>query len=1200
MNKNGSRSGEKNTGKNTSQSGGGAAANDDVQTLTHLLRTFGIDCLTFFRKLREFMMAAAAPLKARIQRASSEAAAAAKASSGLRSSSRRASNAAEAVAAKTTARGESSGGADVPITPGTVSNTNTGDGLDELEAALSVSELRTMYVFTKVAAGKYTDYLKLHFDRTLPGGEDFARFGWRLFLIAKHTMLPKFPDLYSCYHLLVVVQAFLLVNAPPHLLATDLKNMVSMSVKDENGDVDALASLSATSKTKMVTLKPMLIEFQNNVVERVLAAELAKEAEGEEAPTRKSPGRGKKASAPASIAASLKPSEKPGDGLSPAGPLRYPDLFLYEPGRSPAGLAAAAAGRAYVESVRYLGHLRLDETLYFWLTVEEEADSMKVLGDGLNMAAQAGGSGGVAATPGGHPGASTPWHGGLFGPSPSRLGSAAAYSPYSSRTPGGVPGSATMRGGGSSGSGRFNAAADAVPFTPISQALASASWLHSIVSPTCYDHGHEHGGDASAADTGGTVHGRTRQDTMTRLELLLSPAAIKKLMRNVHHLAGKTSAALREDAFLVHVPCRPSLADQEMNEGLDKLVKCRQEEAVQVFTHFLVRILESSDKKVKAGSPERGGEAAKGMRETGGAGGGGGGAFGSVADIAALAAEQTTDDPDPPLPEPVTPAKRAAYERLCSSPRFVCTILACSMEVVVRSYKTATLKFPAIPHLLGVHGFDVANMIVPFLNAEPSMPRELRRHFKAIDMRILESMGWAKGSTLFAFMRAAEMGLPCPGPAALALAALDDDNDNNEAGNGGDEDQKISITRNRSFSVAAVASAAADEPSGGGEEEMGGEGTSAEGGSPPRGPGEKTSAAFAAFSTPLRCAVTPARPPGLSSQRGAAHLVSANGNSPEPLPKRFVREPEPRTKGDGKAYCNVHNFIMKTLNVANERLRDLIGKLRLRLGLCKKIWNLVEHILYDHTSLMFNRHLDQILLCAVYGVCKVNKDHPDLNGRVINFREIIRSYRRQPQCREEIFWTVIIKQTDPELEVLHKGDIISFYNQVFVPEVKSFLLSLKHERSSTAASPMRSTGGDGGVSSGQAQAPPMSPSPALYAPRRVSSASVYVSPMRPEHSAATQMTPRSKSLFAFVGESAHPYQSPARDLNFINRRVAAAASGSVAGGGGGATSGVAAVAEAVEAAASGGGYPIHGVVRPRSSDDGDSDAPPAKSARRSL
>ena len=46
--------------------------------------------------------------------------------------------------------------------------------------------------------------------------------------------------------------------------------------------------------------------------------------------------------------------------------------------------------------------------------------------------------------------------------------------------------------------------------------------------------------------------------------------------------------------------------------------------------------------------------------------------------------------------------------------------------------------------------------------------------------------------------------------------------------------------------------------------------------------------------------------------------------------------------------------------------------------------------------------------------------------------------------------------------------------------------------------------------------------------------------MRSSAAAAAQnlhMTPRSKSLFAFVGESTHAYRSPGRDLQFINRRI---------------------------------------------------------------
>ena len=182
------------------------------------------------------MMAASAPLNARVKIA-------AKGTAGTRSSRRNRSDA----DASTSPGGVADGGADGVAEEMDVKN--GGEGLNELEALLTVSELRTSFAFTKVAAQKYRTFLDVHFDTATPGGVDLARLGWKLYLAAKHRLLPKFPDLYSCYHLLVVVQAFLLVNAPRGLLRTELKNMVSMSVRDESGDVDALASLSVTSKT---------------------------------------------------------------------------------------------------------------------------------------------------------------------------------------------------------------------------------------------------------------------------------------------------------------------------------------------------------------------------------------------------------------------------------------------------------------------------------------------------------------------------------------------------------------------------------------------------------------------------------------------------------------------------------------------------------------------------------------------------------------------------------------------------------------------------------------------------------------------------------------------------------------------------------------------------------------------------------------
>ena len=41
------------------------------------------------------------------------------------------------------------------------------------------------------------------------------------------------------------------------------------------------------------------------------------------------------------------------------------------------------------------------------------------------------------------------------------------------------------------------------------------------------------------------------------------------------------------------------------------------------------------------------------------------------------------------------------------------------------------------------------------------------------------------------------------------------------------------------------------------------------------------------------------------------------------------------------------------------------------LHLSAQAYTMVQHIVYEHTSLLYNRHLDQILLSALYGVCKV-------------------------------------------------------------------------------------------------------------------------------------------------------------------------------------------------------------------------------------
>lgn len=65
-------------------------------------------------------------------------------------------------------------------------------------------------------------------------------------------------------------------------------------------------------------------------------------------------------------------------------------------------------------------------------------------------------------------------------------------------------------------------------------------------------------------------------------------------------------------------------------------------------------------------------------------------------------------------------------------------------------------------------------------------------------------------------------------------------------------------------------------------------------------------------------------------------------------------------------------------HLASVRLRDLCDRLEIDSELCSKIWTCFEHSLINHIDLMQDRHLDQMIMCAVYVICKVSKDfHSD-------------------------------------------------------------------------------------------------------------------------------------------------------------------------------------------------------------------------------
>ncbi|NXK87093.1 RBL1 protein, partial [Formicarius rufipectus] len=228
-------------------------------------------------------------------------------------------------------------------------------------------------------------------------------------------------------------------------------------------------------------------------------------------------------------------------------------------------------------------------------------------------------------------------------------------------------------------------------------------------------------------------------------------------------------------------------------------------------------------------------------------------------------------------------------------------------------------------------------------------------------------------------------------------------------------------------------------------------------------------------------------------------------------------------------------FYRKVYHLASVRLRDLCLKLDVSNDLRRKIWTCFEFTLVHCADLMKDRHLDQLLLCAFYIMAKVTKEER-------TFQDIMKSYRNQPQANSHVYRSVLLRnvsadvsdksansetemteggssgrstaENSTELETEERGDLIKFYNAVYVGRVKSF--ALKYDI----------TNQDHVV-----EAPPLSPFPSLrqqtVSPRRISQQhSVYVSP----HKNGACLTPRTALLYKFSG-------SPSKSLKDINSMI---------------------------------------------------------------
>uniref|UniRef100_A0A674ASK1 Retinoblastoma-like protein 1 n=1 Tax=Salmo trutta TaxID=8032 RepID=A0A674ASK1_SALTR len=456
---------------------------------------------------------------------------------------------------------------------------------------------------------------------------------------------------------------------------------------------------------------------------------------------------------------------------------------------------------------------------------------------------------------------------------------------------------------------------------------------------------------------------------------------------------------------------------------------------------------------------------------------------------------------------------------------FHCSLMACCLEVVLFAYSSQR-TFPWIISIFKLRPFYFFKVIEVFIRSEEGLSRDMVKHLNSIEEQVLECRAWTADSVLWEALEQAHNKVPTveevnfpssfdtgnssAGPSHLPLVAL----------------SPIIHPRIREFRT-GLSSTRKDIPpsplsvhdrysspaAGSAKRRLFGDDSSSQIDTPTIL--NMTTANGQQLSIPLQgtAAITyhtlwylytflTRGEPG--SPITAQVLLTASPSRPIPAPQAQPDPQQSRPRRTGSLAL----FFRKVYHLASVRLRDLCVRLDISAELRGKIWTCFEHSIVQCPELMKDRHLDQLLLCAIYIISKITKD-----GHT--FQDIMKCYRSQPQASSHVSNPHKADQSSRAEALVQgeeRGDLIQFYNSVYVLKIKGFAIRY--------AAPSMDN-----------RAPPLSPFPSMRAqplsPRRISQRhSIYVSP----HKNGSCLTPNSAYTYKING-------SPSKELTDINRMI---------------------------------------------------------------
>eukprot|EP00826_Nyctotherus_ovalis_P057662 TRINITY_DN7892_c0_g3_i2.p1 TRINITY_DN7892_c0_g3~~TRINITY_DN7892_c0_g3_i2.p1 ORF type:complete len:741 (-),score=144.42 TRINITY_DN7892_c0_g3_i2:164-2386(-) len=140
-------------------------------------------------------------------------------------------------------------------------------------------------------------------------------------------------------------------------------------------------------------------------------------------------------------------------------------------------------------------------------------------------------------------------------------------------------------------------------------------------------------------------------------------------------------------------------------------------------------------------------------------------------------------------------------------------------------------------------------------------------------------------------------------------------------------------------------------------------------------------------------------------------------------------------------------FFKRLLEISAEHVEELAASLEIDSEVVKeRVWDATKLCLSSEIDLLVDRHLDHIIMCGAYAVAKMEQSkNPGSDS--YSFNQIITCYLqlgyRKGRNSARLFQNV-------KLEDEKTGDIIEFYNAIYVPRMKAglFRLCLDQEGSS--------------------------------------------------------------------------------------------------------------------------------------------------------